>query len=125
MKLLQAGIDRSVIALWLGHERVKTTQIYVEATLVRNPASRMTRERQSRIGVSISRRRGLGSRGRQNRSPKTAFGTSYLGFEHVVFLNHACVNSLMSNQFQPRPKAFGKAEFVPGPTHAGTAAQHH
>ena len=39
MKLLQAGIDRSVIALWLGHERVKTTQIYVEATLVRNPAS--------------------------------------------------------------------------------------
>ena len=28
MDLLQAGVDRSVIALWLGHESVETTQIY-------------------------------------------------------------------------------------------------
>jgi site-specific recombinase XerD len=34
MDLLQAGVDRSVIALWLGHEHVETTQIYLEATLV-------------------------------------------------------------------------------------------
>jgi site-specific recombinase XerD len=33
MDLLQAGVDRSVIALWLGHEHVETTQIYLEATL--------------------------------------------------------------------------------------------
>jgi site-specific recombinase XerD len=33
MDLLQAGVDRSVIALWLGHERVETTQHYLEATL--------------------------------------------------------------------------------------------
>jgi site-specific recombinase XerD len=33
MDLLQGGVDRSVIALWLGHERVETTQIYLEATL--------------------------------------------------------------------------------------------
>jgi site-specific recombinase XerD len=33
MELLQAGVDRSVIVLWLGHERVETTQIYLEATL--------------------------------------------------------------------------------------------
>ena len=26
-------LDRSVIALWLGHESVETTQIYLEATL--------------------------------------------------------------------------------------------
>jgi site-specific recombinase XerD len=31
--LLQSGVDRSVIALWLGHESAETTQIYVEATL--------------------------------------------------------------------------------------------
>jgi site-specific recombinase XerD len=33
MDLLQSGVDRSVIALWLGHESVETTQIYLEATL--------------------------------------------------------------------------------------------
>lgn len=33
LDLLQAGVDRSVIALWLGHESIETTQIYLEATL--------------------------------------------------------------------------------------------
>ena len=33
MDLLQEGVDRSVIALWLGHESVDTTRIYLEATL--------------------------------------------------------------------------------------------
>jgi site-specific recombinase XerD len=33
LELLKAGVDRSVIALWLGHESVETTQIYLEATL--------------------------------------------------------------------------------------------
>lgn len=33
MELLQAGVDRSVIALWLGHESVETTQIYIDADL--------------------------------------------------------------------------------------------
>jgi integrase/recombinase XerD len=33
MQLLAAGVDSSVIALWLGHERVETTQIYLHADL--------------------------------------------------------------------------------------------
>jgi len=33
VQLLQAGVDRSVIALWLGHESVETTQIYLDADL--------------------------------------------------------------------------------------------
>lgn len=33
MRLLRAGIDTSVIALWLGHESVETTQIYLHADL--------------------------------------------------------------------------------------------
>ena len=33
MELLQAGVERSVIALWLGHESVETTQIYLDANL--------------------------------------------------------------------------------------------
>lgn len=31
--LLQAGVDMSVIALWLGHESIETTHIYLEADL--------------------------------------------------------------------------------------------
>lgn len=33
MRLLHAGVDTAVIALWLGHERVETTQIYLHADL--------------------------------------------------------------------------------------------
>ena len=33
MQLLQHGIDRSVIALWLGHESVETTEMYLHADL--------------------------------------------------------------------------------------------
>jgi len=33
MHLLQAGVDISVIALWLGHESPATTHQYVEADL--------------------------------------------------------------------------------------------
>ena len=33
MTLLQHGVDRSVIALWLGHEHQDTTQIYLDADL--------------------------------------------------------------------------------------------
>lgn len=33
MELLQAGVDRSLIAIWLGHESVETTQIYLHANL--------------------------------------------------------------------------------------------
>lgn len=33
MQLLQNGVDRTVIALWLGHESVETTQIYFHADI--------------------------------------------------------------------------------------------
>jgi integrase/recombinase XerD len=33
MQLLRRGIDRSVIALWLGHESVETTEMYLHADL--------------------------------------------------------------------------------------------
>ena len=33
MELLPAGVDTTVIALWLGHESVETTQIYLNANL--------------------------------------------------------------------------------------------
>lgn len=33
MRLLQAGVDIATIALWLGHERVETTMVYLHADL--------------------------------------------------------------------------------------------
>ena len=39
MELLQAGVDCSVIALWLGHECIETTQIYLHAYLALKEAA--------------------------------------------------------------------------------------
>ena len=33
MRLLRGGVDRTVIALWLGHESPETTQMYIHADL--------------------------------------------------------------------------------------------
>jgi site-specific recombinase XerD len=33
MRLLHAGIDIAVIALWLGHEQIATTHIYLHADM--------------------------------------------------------------------------------------------
>ena len=33
MELLRAGVDAAVIALWLGHESVETTAVYLHADL--------------------------------------------------------------------------------------------
>ena len=39
MELLQSGVDPTVIALWLGHESIKTTQIYLDADLALKEAA--------------------------------------------------------------------------------------
>lgn len=51
MGLLQAGIDTSVIALWLGHEQVDTTQIYLHADLtIKERALALTRPPSTKPG---------------------------------------------------------------------------
>ena len=39
LELLQAGVDCSVIALWLGHESIETTQNYLHAHLALKEAA--------------------------------------------------------------------------------------
>jgi len=39
MDLLQHGVDSAVIALWLGHESIKTTQMYLDAHLALKEAA--------------------------------------------------------------------------------------
>ncbi|WP_445183485.1 tyrosine-type recombinase/integrase [Pseudonocardia sp. Cha107L01] len=51
MRLLHAGVDTSVIALWLGHVSVETTQIYLHADLeLKEKALARTRPPNGRTG---------------------------------------------------------------------------
>jgi integrase/recombinase XerD len=51
MRLLHAGVDTSVIALWLGHVSVDTTQIYLHADLnLKEKALARTRSPNGRAG---------------------------------------------------------------------------
>lgn len=51
MRLLHAGVDTSVIALWLGHVSVETTQIYLHANLeIKQKALARTRTPNSKPG---------------------------------------------------------------------------
>ncbi len=51
MQLLHAGVDTTVIALWLGHEKVDTTQIYLHADLtIKERALARTKPRTSEPG---------------------------------------------------------------------------
>lgn len=51
MDLLQHGVDRSVIALWLGHESMDTTQVYLHASLaLKEQALAKTDPLQGRLG---------------------------------------------------------------------------
>ena len=51
MRLLHAGVDTSVIALWLGHVSVDTTQIYLHADLnLKEKALARTRPPNGRTG---------------------------------------------------------------------------
>lgn len=52
MELLQAGVDRALIAIWLGHESVETTQIYLDANLaLKEEILAKTRPIESRQGT--------------------------------------------------------------------------
>ena len=47
MELLHNGVDPTVIALWLGHESVETTQMYTHADL------RLKEKALARVAVTI------------------------------------------------------------------------
>jgi integrase/recombinase XerD len=51
MRLLHAGVDTAVIALWLGHVSIETTQIYLHADLsIKEQALARTRPPSARPG---------------------------------------------------------------------------
>lgn len=51
MQLLRAGVDTTVIALWLGHEQAETTQIYLHADMaIKQRALNRTTPPQTRPG---------------------------------------------------------------------------
>jgi integrase/recombinase XerD len=56
VSLLEAGVDRSVIALWLGHQSVDTTQMYLDADLAMKERA-LARTAPPRVGPSRFRPR--------------------------------------------------------------------
>jgi len=54
--LLEAGVDRSVIALWLGHASVETTQMYLDADLAMKERA-LARTAPVRVGATRFRPR--------------------------------------------------------------------
>ena len=54
MQLLQAGVDITVIPLWLGHESPETTQIYVEVDLKTKEQALQKWRRQARASGGSS-----------------------------------------------------------------------
>ena len=54
MELLQAGVDCSVIALWLGHESIETTQTYLHAHLALRLAALAKLKPYARGSISTS-----------------------------------------------------------------------
>jgi integrase len=52
MRLLHAGVDTSTIALWLGHERAETTQMYIHAD---QTLKEQALDRTTPLGVSPGR----------------------------------------------------------------------
>jgi integrase/recombinase XerD len=51
MHLLRRGIDTSVIALWLGHEEVQTTHIYLHADMtIKERALALTTPPKTKVG---------------------------------------------------------------------------
>ena len=54
MELLRRGVDCTVIALWLGHESVATTQMYIHADI---QLKEQAMEKTKPIGVPAGRYR--------------------------------------------------------------------
>ena len=52
MNLLENGVDRAMIALWLGHESVETTQMYLDASLALKEAAL---SKASDVGATVGR----------------------------------------------------------------------
>jgi integrase/recombinase XerD len=52
--MLQSGIDIAVIALWLGHEDLAATQMYLEADLaMKERAASCSRPRQNVCAIGL------------------------------------------------------------------------
>ena len=71
MELLQAGVDRSVIALWLGHESVETTQIYLDANLALKEEALKENVSGEHFGRAIQTRRSVACLPSQPLTPRT------------------------------------------------------
>jgi site-specific recombinase XerC len=122
MELLQHGVDQTVIALWLGHESVETTQIYIHADL------RMKEKALSRIATpdsaSPNAQRNLD--GEAAASPLPLSGRQILDSRHAHLRQRALPNigskSHESTRAEPCEGRDGAHEAAPSLSETSVAA---
>jgi hypothetical protein len=87
MQLLHAGVDIAVIALWLGHERAETTQIYLHAdmTIKQRALDRTTPPNTNLAAISRPIRSSLSSK--RSRSPDEATDYAVFAAREVMHRN--------------------------------------
>ena len=61
MRLLEAGVDTTVIALWLGHESVATTQVYINSRELHQTGEKPQWHHVRRYSSGLSRLLGMAS----------------------------------------------------------------
>jgi len=78
MRLLHAGVDTTVIALWLGHEQVDTTQIYLHADLT------IKEQALARVGATRWHPRPLPPARQDARIPPSALSRAFGGAQRLT-----------------------------------------
>jgi hypothetical protein len=84
MHLLQSGVDMAVIALWLGHEDLDTTHIYMEADLALKEKAQQPPASRAKCASLQSLRQSAGVPGHSiimyTAAARTGFGISLSGW---------------------------------------------
>ena len=101
MALLQSGVDIAVIALWLGHESIETTNVYLHANLAMKKR-RSQRSLRSAPGSGDSARK-IACRRSSNRSDRLHAGANEEspGFNLMPSVEMRCFFHQLGNVFVP------------------------
>ncbi len=116
MRLLHAGVDTSVIALWLGHEQVETTQIYLHS----DPALK---------GQALARTKPPDATGHLTRSSRSSKPSNYADLYVLITAprtrSRLKVGITRTSAYNHRRRHLGIDRLSPATVHHGQAQKAH